>query len=79
MSAETGTGIAVESGLNAVIAQRNDLLAACKAAVAALSQPVQFSDGKGGSIQIIQGDCKVARDLLGLTIARAEGGQEVAQ
>jgi hypothetical protein len=51
-----------------------ELLEACKAAIAALSQEVQWSDGKGGSVKIIQGDCAAARNFLTNAIAKAEKG-----
>ncbi len=45
------------------------LAEAIRGAIAALSQPVQFGNEKGGAIQIIQGDCKLARDFLSAALA----------
>ncbi len=46
------------------------LLSTLKAVKAILSQPVQFSNGQGGSFSIIQGDCSSARDMITRTLSK---------
>ncbi len=62
-----------------VIKQRDNLKAhadklaeALRGIKAVLNQPVQFSDGKGGSFSIIQGDCAVARKFTEAALAAYE-------
>ena len=59
--------------------QRDELLADFKAVNAVLNQPVQFSDGHGGSFSIIQGDCAAARRIIEAAIARAEEGRKTKE
>lgn len=59
-----------------LIAAAPELLAACKAAIAALSQPVQFTkqDDRvfdNRPVQILRGDAKFAREILEKAVAKA--------
>jgi len=62
--------------LDRMQAHAERLAEAMKGAIAALSQSVQFSDGKGGAFKIIQGDCVLARKFLSDALAQWEGEQK---
>ena len=68
-------GDVVQTGDNArLIAAAPDLLAACRAIVAVLTQPVQFSPQ--ANADILRGDAATAVRFAQAAIARAERGGE---